>query len=187
MRNILVSSLCCLSFLLTGCTFTKKEEPTNIQISIKEPERLRFSGKGAAAGVMMSSSMGAMGIAIGVAIDEGIAKDIESNAIKAGFNFKHLLKQALLRKYPLKQKAIENINVTVERYAFKIHQGKNDPVIPEIILTIKLSNESVRTLKFPMSVPVDDFPLISLDTAKTNGMEVIRVYKLAIEKIVETI
>jgi hypothetical protein len=58
-------------------------------------ERLRFSGKGAGAGVMLSSSMGPMGIAIGVAIDEGIAKAIRENAQANNLDIRFLLSSSL--------------------------------------------------------------------------------------------
>jgi 3-oxoacyl-[acyl-carrier-protein] synthase-1 len=55
--------------LLQACASIKQPK---ISIEFSDPDRIRFSGKGAGAGVMMSSSMGVMGIAIGVAIDEGM-------------------------------------------------------------------------------------------------------------------
>src|SRR5690606_16379295 len=61
---------------LSACTHLPVENMIVYQIDRKEPPIIHFEGKGAAAGVMMSSSIGAMGIAIGVAIDEGIANDI---------------------------------------------------------------------------------------------------------------
>ena len=46
------------------------------QIVYGDKSTLSFSGKGAAAGMMMDAYMGGAGVAIGIAIDEGIAKDI---------------------------------------------------------------------------------------------------------------
>ncbi|MDZ7923378.1 MAG: hypothetical protein U5M23_04825 [Marinagarivorans sp.] len=71
---------------LSGChSFLAKPAQT---VSITFPERniLEFTGRGAMAAMMMSGSMGAMGIAIGVAIDEGIAKDLTLSAEQGGFN-----------------------------------------------------------------------------------------------------
>ena len=64
--------------LLTACSHLPASKKMPYNIDVPESLLVRFDGKGAAAGVMMSSSMGPMGIAIGVAIDEGIAKDIRS-------------------------------------------------------------------------------------------------------------
>lgn len=56
-----------------------------IPVDVKKLDRIYFTGRGAGAGVMLTSTMGPMGIAIGVAIDEGIGKDIQKAFTESGF------------------------------------------------------------------------------------------------------
>ena len=78
---------------VTGCAPNKHKKALEhkITVNIKEPARIRFSGKGAGAGMMLMSSMGPMGIAIGVAIDEGIAKDIQTALTAVEANLQQFL------------------------------------------------------------------------------------------------
>jgi len=77
-----------------GCSLfsASKIQQAAVLVSIENQDRIRFTGKGAGAGMMMSASMGAMGIAIGVAIDEGIAKEIHESFIASGNNFSEIIK-----------------------------------------------------------------------------------------------
>lgn len=90
--RVLVPAIFCM--VVSACSFMQK--PQKVFFSIKMPEStlIRFEGKGAAAGVMMSSSMGPMGIAIGVAIDEGIAKEIREALNRSGCNVDDVVAQA---------------------------------------------------------------------------------------------
>lgn len=61
-------------FVLSNCALSPEEKPA-FDVVIAS-ERIHFTGKGVGAGMMLSSSLGPMGIAVGIAIDEGIAKEI---------------------------------------------------------------------------------------------------------------
>jgi hypothetical protein len=65
--------------LFSGCA-TKKSQ--SLQVVTGDRSTLAFTGKGAAAGIMMDAFLGGAGVAIGIAIDEGIAKDIANNLSK---------------------------------------------------------------------------------------------------------
>ena len=67
---------------LSACSAldSRDSEPLVIDVVVSEPARMRFQGKGASAGAMLMSAMGPVGIGIGVAIDEGIAKEIDRAA-----------------------------------------------------------------------------------------------------------
>ncbi|SMF33870.1 hypothetical protein SAMN02745866_02141 [Alteromonadaceae bacterium Bs31] len=95
---------------------------------------MHFSGKGAGAGMMLSSSMGPMGIAIGVAIDEGIAKEIGEAAGKAEFDIAQIVKAAFDRS-----KINQPLNVVVAHYGFVTapsEEGVDDPVLPKLVLNV---------------------------------------------------
>lgn len=83
-----------LVWLLASCVYPFGHEKYFYHVDIPESVRIGFEGKGAAAGVMMSSSMGPMGIAIGVAIDEGIAKDIREALGRADCNLHDVISKS---------------------------------------------------------------------------------------------
>ncbi|WP_155734331.1 hypothetical protein [Pseudoalteromonas luteoviolacea] len=64
-------SLCVL--MVSGCSISLKP----LQMDSAFP-KVSYVGRGAAAGPMLMGAMGPMGIAVGMAIDEGIGKDIKS-------------------------------------------------------------------------------------------------------------
>jgi|GEM_PF-2831627 len=125
--------LCVFSLsLLAACSSLP---PTNnqpaVSVSMPDNHRMHFRGKGAGAGMMLMSSMGPMGIAIGVAIDEGIAKDIGASAAAAGVDVKALTEHAF------SQYRGETLHIVVERYGFVTApraEGVDDAVLPTIIL-----------------------------------------------------
>lgn len=66
-----------------GCgVFTERNasDVSDIRVAV-EKEKFSFEGKGSSAGFMLMSSMGPAGIAVGIAIDEGISKDITKTAL----------------------------------------------------------------------------------------------------------
>jgi hypothetical protein len=72
-----VSTAC---FINAGCSSLSLFTQKPIEIIYTSPDRISFQGKGAGAGIALISSMGPVGIALGVAIHEGIAKDIRTTA-----------------------------------------------------------------------------------------------------------
>jgi len=120
---------------LVACA-QKPPQPSTIVVTstVTDPDRIRFQGKGAGAGMMLSGSMGPMGIAIGVAIDEGIGKEIDATATQANVKFTALFENKL-RKFIATNSQyadVNNIAVTIERYGFMTQSGDNDPVSAEI-------------------------------------------------------
>ena len=78
MRSISRGALVGLMMFSAGCSLQPSTgaKPTLV-VNMTQSQHLVFAGRGAAAGPMFMSAMGASGIAIGLAIDVGIAKDIE--------------------------------------------------------------------------------------------------------------
>jgi len=120
---------------LVACA-QKPPQPSTIVVTstVTDPDRIRFQGKGAGAGMMLSGSMGPMGIAIGVAIDEGIGKEIDATAMQANVKFTALFENKLREFIATNSQYadVNNIAVTIERYGFMTQSGDNDPVSAEI-------------------------------------------------------
>ena len=156
---------CCL--LILGCA-TKTVAPQNITYG--ERSTLNFTGKGAAAGMMMDAYMGGAGVAIGIAIDEGIAKDIAANLASrpGGFDMLALMGQELKSTAKItnkKRKQIFSTRIIVETYGFRSAKGDGDKV--SAWFKIRFSDQgSDVVLNYP-----DDFAspaVIEFNDAKKN-------------------
>lgn len=149
---------------------------------IEEEPRMRFQGKGAGAGMMLSSSMGAMGIAIGVAIDEGIGKDIQSAVEAEGFDIRQAVQIGLDASSQSHQFIVSvDVNapliISLKRYGFKTHPGQGDIVTPEI--EGKLSLDGQET---PLVYPIAGLEAFTLgfDEVKTDGQAASSVFRQAL-------
>ena len=149
-----------------------------ISISIESQDRIRFSGKGAGAGMMMSASMGVMGIAIGVAIDEGIAKEIHESFVAAGGGFSEIIKsetQAWLTEVcGSSEQALNHLcnadtelKVRVYHYGVVTTSGENDPVKAK--LEIGFAQGGQEELRLDLKDLDDDQFKVPLDLIKKDG------------------
>lgn len=121
-----------ISVFLFSCSHTQKlsVEPT-VSVSISDSTRLRFSGKGAGAGMMLMSTMGAAGVAIGIAIDEGIAKEINTGLLDVEFNVIEKAKEMFLfsvsngARLALFGEAVvlHRVDINVGHYGFVLSSG----------------------------------------------------------------
>ncbi len=146
-----------------------------LDITAPEPDRIRFQGKGAGAGMMLMSSMGPMGIAIGVAIDEGIAKDIDGAARESGFAIKNVLGRAFQ-----KIGSGNNFNtLTIERYGFITRSGDNDPVAAQLHVYIVREDGNRLSVKYPEDFDGDAILLTPLELIKTDGDSVLQSFDSA--------
>jgi hypothetical protein len=186
MKKSLIFSLL---FLLSACSAvdTNSIERPIISVSIEDQDRIRFSGKGAGAGMMMSASMGAMGIAIGVAIDEGIAKEIHESFVTSGGDFSEIIKSEthawLIEVCGSSDQTLNHLchtdtelNIMVYHYGVETTSGENDPVKAK--LEIGLVQGGQEELRLDLK-GLDDQPKVPLDLIKKDG-------KLAIELLVES-
>ncbi len=154
---LLLASVC--FGLMGGCATA----PPPVDITITD-DRVRFHGKGAGAGMMLMSSMGPMGIAIGVAIDEGIGKDIDASARKAGLDMRSITQSAID-----KVGAVHLRSIVIERYGFVTRSGDNDPVAAQLHLSATNTEGKEIMVKYP-----DDFDdavvkTYPLDEVKARG------------------
>lgn len=173
MRKIL--TLGAIALILSACT-----NLPSTNISITEPDRIRFHGKGAGAGVMLMSSMGPMGIAIGVAIDEGIGKDIDQAAKASGFDVQQLLLQHLPAKHNITA-------ITIERYGFVLRSGKDDPAAPQLHIAATKTDGEITQIKYPEEFDEKEVSAYPLEQLKQDGQLTIKAFGNALPKIIERI
>ncbi|MFL0805487.1 MAG: hypothetical protein K6L81_17370 [Agarilytica sp.] len=159
----------CIASLLISCATT----PRNIDVTVTDPDRIRFQGKGAGAGMMLMSSMGAMGIAIGVAIDEGIGKDIDTTARAAELNIQDIVVTAA------KASELPVTGLTVERYGFVTRSGDDDPVAAQLHITVLQKDGTKRLVKYPEDFEAGIVIIYPLEEVKRNGTLSTEAFKYA--------
>lgn len=115
-----------LILTLAGCSSLTAKD-AQVKVDFKQPIRIHFSGKGAGAGMMLMSAMGPMGVAIGVAIDEGIAKDIQSAFDATGAELSQYLRNQFAQSCAANSQSPRHI--TVSRVEFKMVQGDGAAVM----------------------------------------------------------
>lgn len=130
----------------SSCSFIEEPRKIVFAVNSQESSAIRFEGKGAAAGVMMSSSMGPMGVAIGVAIDEGIAKDIRGVLDSVGCRVDKVVEnsfQAISRNHrsnvmPLASPYASRVDVLIQidQVKFRTFPSEGDLTLAEVALTI---------------------------------------------------
>jgi hypothetical protein len=130
-----------------GCSFIREPRKVVFAVSVPEPFAIRFEGKGAAAGVMMSSSMGPMGVAIGAAIDEGIAKDIRGALDSVGcgvvkvaeISFQAMSRNHSVNVVPVPSSSASGVDILVQinQVKFTAFPSERDLTLAEVALTIE--------------------------------------------------
>jgi len=109
-----------------------------VDISFDEKPSLSFTGRGAAAGIMLDSVM-VGGAAIGIAIDQGIAKDISNNILKQNpsFDFREFVRQQLT------QSQISSIeSIKIKTWGFK--SAPDDQVSAWLVLDVVKNRKSIQ-------------------------------------------
>ncbi len=153
-----------------------------LTVTLPEPNRPRFSGKGAGAGMMMMSSMGPMGIAIGVAIDEGIAKDIAGQLVLSGVALPESIQTAFVQYLinTSEYSAGTKVHLEIQRYGFITQRGDNDPITAEIHLRYQFDGQDPIEIKFPQTYQGDYIPTLPLAEAKLDGQASARLFSKAL-------
>ncbi len=127
-------------FILSSCSSLIKKPSYNLT---KSPNHsLYFNGRGAASGPMLMSAMGPAGIAVGLAIDVGIGKDIEKSAFKDGLKVEELIADSvgeITQTSKLNQQYFSQSGTTnfqLNKIGFIELPGQNDHVQPSIELSV---------------------------------------------------
>lgn len=170
-----------LSGLILSCTHNPA---TMISIGLGDRQTLYFTGKGAAAGMMMDAFLGGAGVAIGIAIDEGIAKDI-SSALQINnpkFSMDVLVKDVLRdeAKHGLNLDGLKSI--VIEKYGFQ--SAPDDRVVALLELQLMCESGASNNIKF---VPSKSSQSITFEQAKTDGKLVENQLREAVEELLKSI
>lgn len=157
--------VCFFLLSITGCAASNAEE-TSLLVVFSEPDRIQFQGKGAGAGIALMSTMGPVGIALGVAIDEGIAKDIRSSASAAGFDMPAMITAEIVRQNLSERVLIADelpteqldsmVSIEVKRYGFKTTAGENDATTAELTLLVSSPKRESFEFHFPDDIDVEE-------------------------------
>jgi len=168
-----------------------------IKTHIAEPNKVRFSGRGAGAGMMLMSSMGPMGIAIGVAIDEGIANDIDKTAKASELDIAALISQQLSSVLKVKAQAkkfdmqlANEITIDILRYGFILQSGGGDLVAAQLHLNISWNGQQWLTIKYPEQLTAPqrkELKTAALESVKANGWEIENLFNHSISHIANSI
>ena len=172
---------------LSACSVFPSSSSKSIHLQFKEPNRISFQGKGAGAGIALMASMGPVGIALGVAIDEGIAKDIrkavakekgDSKAYVAGMVTSQIEEQ----RYNVTLNPEESTypTITIKRYGFKIMNGSTDATAAEWGIEIELEPGKKVNVHYPKDFNRDSIKTYVLADLKKDG-------KLGVELLTESL
>lgn len=164
--------------LLVGCAHNVAQF---IPITYGEREALYFTGRGSAAGIMMDAYMGGAGVAIGIAIDEGIAKDISSALFANNPKFSMVaLVGGVLREQEKKGVSIAGLkSVVVEKFGFQ--SASDDKVIPLLEMQFVCDSGSPQKIKL---VPDEHVQSITFEQSKTDGALVENQLRAAVDVLI---
>ncbi len=172
---------------LAACSVFPSNNIKTINLKFNEPNRISFQGKGAGAGIALMGTMGPVGIAIGVAIDEGIAKDIrkavasdkgDSKVFVANMVASQLKEQGYGVTMNAKQPTYPII--TIKRYGFKIINGSTDATAAQWELEIETQAGKKVNVHYPKDFNKDTIKTYVLADLKQNG-------KLGVELLSESL
>lgn len=183
-----------LALQCTACAFTRPADSTlTCKAEVSEPSRVRFSGAGAGAGIMLSSTMGPMGLAVGVAIDEGIAGEIDQTFRSAGGDIQQIFDDVLDE---LCAKSVDfrggangdladgtTVVGTLDHYGFKSVGGDQGAVAPSIAGSLQRGEER---LEF-RHVAEQSAPELraTLEELKSDGGVTAKLLRAALESALE--
>jgi len=178
MKKGFITAALLFSFLInSACTSLGFQSESAVEILYSSPDRISFQGKGAGAGMALMSSMGPVGIALGVAIDEGIAKDIRETAQQGGVDFKQLLNAAIDDLSILQQAE----RIEVKRYGFVIKDGSNDYVAAEIHLLVTHDGQTEDLVLSSWDRQQSEELLITLDDVKMKSDSILQLFEVALK------
>ena len=166
-----------LAALMAGCQNLPSSSLQAVAVKYPQSDKLDFTGRGSAAAMMMSGSMGAMGIAIGVAIDEGLAKDLTASAKAGGFNAEQSFAKALgLADYRAVETDEPENALIIEKLGFR---AKGDLIAPWVELNF--SRGVATILCRYQEFAGEDVLVAELGELKTDGAKAATLMDAAIE------
>lgn len=181
-----------LALSLIGCASFFNPTPQEVNVTLPDPNRISFQGKGAGAGMALMSTMGPMGIALGVAIDEGIAKDLRKSAETVGFDIQKVISQAVLESSQEQwevdpaNEITADLEVRIKLYGFKTTGGADDATSAEIEAELIKQGKVIANVHYPNDFGSEDNSIDSypLDTLKQEGVKAKRLLDEAIHQVI---
>ncbi|MEY8199828.1 MAG: hypothetical protein RPS47_11360 [Colwellia sp.] len=163
---------------ISACSiFTSQPAPKKtIKMEFSEPNRIQFQGKGAGAGIALMGVMGPMGISLGVAIDEGIAKDIRKAIAKEVGNIDAFLLAELDRnlaandvKIVAQSSASKYPILKIKKIGFKIINGSTDATSAEWRIELTTALGKTTTVNYPNDFDKSTIKTYVLAALKVDG------------------
>jgi hypothetical protein len=161
---------------LAACSVFPSDTSNSVHLQFNEPNRISFQGKGAGAGIALMATMGPVGIALGVAIDEGIAKDIRKAVdSEKGDTKKYIIdmvsSQIEAQGYNVTLNPAEKTypTLTVKRYGFKIMNGSTDATAAEWDIEVEREPGKKVSVKYPKGFEKDSIKTYVLADLKKDG------------------
>ncbi|WP_196158991.1 hypothetical protein [Reinekea sp. G2M2-21] len=171
MKKLLLGIFACA--LLVGCSALSVKEPS---VEVQPGAQFSYSGRGAGAGVALMSTMGPVGIAVGVAIDEGIRKDLEKSAQMAGFDIVALVNSAY------KENWVEYLKgdvVTIVEYGMQDVRGSDDIMSPYLVIASSDPEMMEPTeINYLMLTENEITLLSSLNDYKEDGSKIVDAFRM---------
>ncbi len=190
-RTFLAAS--CFLFLLSACSSNKplavSQKNTPIVIHYQAPEKLTFEGKAAGAGMALMSSMGPVGIAVGMAIDIGIAKEI-TTAITLTGKQPLLMVEQQLQQHDVVYRHLssqQEIRLQVKSFGFKLKgAGELTSAYVEFALTDR--NNQTQLFIYPNDFEKNSAfvaPSYPLPILKKEGDKAVILLQQAIDELIK--
>lgn len=157
-----------LTATLTGCSgFQKKQHvapESHILLTMPSPNRMGFSGKGAGAGMMLMSSLGPAGIAVGVAIDQGIAKDIQTPFEQGGQSMEAIVTEAISERWG------NSTQVSVHNTAMRGPRATTEAKVPPSkVQPSKVQLNKIQLNKVQLNIEGYGFKISQGEKEKSQG------------------
>lgn len=165
--------------LLVGCASNVAQF---VPVTYGEREALHFTGRGAAAGIMMDAYMGGAGVAIGIAIDEGIAKDISAALLANNPKFSMAsLVNNVLSEQGKKGVSVAGLkSVVIDKYGFQ--SAPDDKVSPLLEMQFVCNSGVLQKVKL---IPDENVASITFEQSKTDGALVEKQLRAAVDVLID--
>ena len=172
--------LLAIGLMLLGCAGLPINT-TDVEVVVPTDVQFSYIGKGPGAGVALMSSMGPVGIAVGVAIDEGVRKRLLASALAEGFDIRSLVRKAY--GADLDSGTGRSLQITILGYGMRLVPGSEDRVIPYLKLERVSEDGAVTKVEFPNDFELDDTLLSELyqvEDYMKEGKKVLVVFNKAL-------
>lgn len=180
---------------LAACSMIDVHPANNEKVSVffSEPNHIQFQGKGAGAGIALMSTIGPVGIALGVAIDEGIAKDIRKAIGQEETDIQNHIEKQISRDleqygYSVSPSAeLIYPKLFIKRYGFKITNGSTDATAAEWELELHSGPDTKVTLNYPKDFEKDSIKTHVLSDLKVDGKLGLELLNESLEQVMERV